>query len=32
MNATEEIDSDNEIGRKLREEKTISNGCFSATP
>lgn len=32
MNATEEIDSDNEIGQILREEKTISKGYFSATP
>lgn len=32
MNATEEIDSDNEIGQILREENTISKGCFSETP
>lgn len=32
MNATEEIDSDNEIGQILSEEKTISKGCVSASP
>lgn len=32
MNATEEIDSDNEIGQTRRDEKTISKGCLSATP